>query len=203
MTNKTIPYVLGSDSITVYLKGKPYPVNKQAHTYPMVLAAVKANDVTALEQVINIRQGIVNNMSKNTKSVRVEGSKIFYEDREVTGLIASRIFETIRLGLDYTPMTNFLERLMKNPSKRAVDELFGFMEACTLPITPDGCFLAYKRVNSDYLDCHSRSVLNKPADLFTDTDRVDLARKQGKKQEVTVAVVDGVTTISMPRNLVN
>jgi hypothetical protein len=100
-------------------------------------------------------------------------------------------------------MVKFLERLMQNPSKRAVDELFGFMEACTLPITPDGYFLAYKRVNNDYYDVHSRTVLNKPAALMTQEDHKRIAVVQGKKSEVTVAVVDGVSTVSMPRNLVN
>ena len=150
-----INYILGADSITVYLKGKPITINKQAHTFDMVLAAVKANDVVALEQAVNIRQGIVNGLSKTSTKVRIEGSQIFYSDREVTGLIATRIFEVIRLGLDVQPMVLFLENLMKNPSKRAVDELFGFMEACTLPITEDGCFLAYKRVGDDYLSVHS------------------------------------------------
>jgi hypothetical protein len=203
MQTNSIPYVLGSDSITVYLKGKPYPINKQAHTYPMVLAAVKSGDVKALENAINIRQGIADDLSKTSKLVRVEKDKIFYADREVQGLIASRIFETIRLGLDTSPMVKFLERLMQNPSKRAVDELFGFMEACTLPITPDGYFLAYKRVNNDYYDVHSRTVLNKPAELMTQEDYKCIAVVQGKKSEVTVAVVDGVSTVSMPRNLVN
>ena len=66
----------------------------------------------------------------------------------------------LELGLDTTPMVLFLTNLMQNPSKRAVDELFGFMEACTLPITPDGFFLAYKRVNNDYTDVHSGAISN-------------------------------------------
>ena len=199
----SIPYVLGSDSITVYLKGKPYPINKQAHTYPMVLAAIKSGDVKALEQAINIRQGIADNLSKTNKNVRIDGSRIFYDDREVTGLVASRVFETIRLGLDTAPITNFLGNLMLNPSKRAVDEAMGFIEACDLPLTEDGFFLGYKRVNNDYRDVHSRTVLNKPAELMTAEDRAVMAKPQGKKSEVKVEVIDGVTTVSMPRNLVN
>lgn len=31
-----------------------------------------------------------------------------------------------------------------------------------LPLTPDGCFLAYKAVRADYYDIHSGTVLNKP-----------------------------------------
>lgn len=199
----SIPYVLGSDSITVYLKGKPYPINKQAHTYPMVLAAIKSGDVKALEQAINIRQGIADNLSKTNKNVRIDGSRIFYDDREVTGLVASRVFETIRLGLDTAPITNFLANLMQNPSKRAVDEAMGFTEACDLPLTEDGFILAYKRVKANYYDVHSRTVLNKPAELMTAEDRAVMAKPQGKKSEVKVEVINGVTTVSMPRNLVN
>jgi hypothetical protein len=48
-----------------------------------------------------------------------------------------------------------MDRLMDNPSKRAVDELYRFLEACDLPITNDGHFLAYKRVRGDFTDIHS------------------------------------------------
>ncbi len=161
MKNQTINYILGSDSITVFVDGKSYTINKQAHTYALVLKAVKEKDMTALRSAVNIRQGIVDGLSKNsTGSVKIDGSRILYKDREVTGLVASRIFEVIRLGLDVAPMVKFLENLMANPSKRAVDELFGFMEACNLPITADGHFLAYKRIRSDYKDVHSGTLDN-------------------------------------------
>lgn len=155
-------YILGADSITVYYKGNMYPINRQAQTFGLVLQAIQANDEVALEKALNIRQAIVdriNTAAKGTK-VRIDGNRIFYETREITGLIASRVFEMIRLSLDVTPMLKFIENLMQNPSKRAVDELFGFMEACTLPITEDGHFLAYKRVRSDYKDVHSGTLDN-------------------------------------------
>jgi hypothetical protein len=96
-----------------------------------------------------------------------------------------------------------MENLMENPSKRAVTELYGFLEKNTLPITSDGCFLAYKKVRADYLDCYSRSVLNKPAVYMTDEDKATLAEAVGKRNEVTVEVVDGVTVVSMDRNAVD
>lgn len=158
--NQPLDYILGSCSITVVLDGKPYTINKEAHTYNLVLEAVKQGSVELLRSAVNIRQGIADGLNKHSNKIRIEGSSIFYEDREVTGLISSRIFEVIRLGLDVQPMVKFLENLMQNPSKRAVDELFGFMEACSLPITPDGYFLAYKRVRDNYTDCHSGTMDN-------------------------------------------
>jgi len=156
-----INFILGNDSLTVFFKGKPYTINKQAHTFETVLKAVRAGDEKALQAALEIRNTIVSAIaSKAGGAVRIEGSQIFYGDREVTGLIASRIFEVIRLGLDVQPMVRFLENLLSNPSKRAVDELFGFLDACKLPITDDGHFLAYKRVRSNYFDVHSGSMDN-------------------------------------------
>ena len=160
MSNK-INYILGGDSLTVFFEGKPYTINRQAHTFNLVLNAIKNDDLNALRTALNVRQGIVQALSKTAGSnVRIEGTRIFYKDTEVTGLISSRIFETIRLGLDVKPMVRFLENLMQNPSKRAVDELFGFLDACNLPITEDGHFLAYKRVRNNYRDVHSGTMDN-------------------------------------------
>ena len=203
MQTQAINYILGSDSITVFVQGKSYTINKQAKTFELVLAGVKADDVDKVIQAVNIKESITTALNQNSDLVRLEDDKIFYANREVTGVIASRIFEVIRLGLDVTPMVKFLENLMANPSKRATDEGFGFIEACSLPITPDGCFLAYKRVRDDYRDVHSATVLNKPYDLFTAEDIVAIEQTQGKRNEVQVEVINNVTTVSMPRNLVN
>jgi hypothetical protein len=60
------------------------------------------------------------------------------------------------------PVLRFYERLQKNPSKRSVDQLFPFLEKMNIPLTNDGCFLAYKGVNDDYTDRHSSTISNKP-----------------------------------------
>jgi hypothetical protein len=54
---------------------------------------------------------------------------------------------------------------MKNPSKRSVDELYGFLEKNSLPITPDGHFLAYKKVRRDFKDIHSGTMDNSPGTI--------------------------------------
>lgn len=199
----SINYILGADSITVFVRGKSYTINKQARTFDLVLSAVKSNDEQGVFNAVNIKDTIVTALKAKSGDIRIEGNQIFFNNREVTGVIASRIFEVIRLGLDVQPMVKFLENLMTNPSKRAVDEAFGFIEACSLPITPDGHFLAYKRVGEDYKDMHSRTVLNKPYEFFDEEDQKYVSGPQGRKGEVTTSIIEGVTTVSMPRNLVN
>jgi hypothetical protein len=63
-------------------------------------------------------------------------------------------------GFPVEPLVAFMENLMTNPSKRAVDELYGFLEKNSLPITPDGHFLAYKKVRQNYFDCHTGKMDN-------------------------------------------
>lgn len=154
-------YILGGDSITVFVDGNSYTINKQAPTYKMVLDAVKSQDYKALVDAVNIRQGIANKVSAKGKGrVSINDNVITYDGIEVTGLISSRIFEVLSAGLGVDPMVRFLENLMENPSRRAVLELFGFIDACRLPITEDGHFLAYKRVRDDYKDVHSGTFDN-------------------------------------------
>jgi hypothetical protein len=44
----------------------------------------------------------------------------------------------------------FAQNLYANPSERSRNELYKFLEHKHMPITDDGCFLAYKGVQNDY-----------------------------------------------------
>ena len=106
-------------------------------------------------------------------------------------------------GFPIQPMVLFMENLMLNPSFRAVNELYSFLEQGQLPITSDGYFLAYKKVRNDFLDVHSRSVPNKPAKEFTEEELQTLDKKFGKRDEVSVRIENGVTVVETERNFVN
>lgn len=157
-------YILGGDSITVFVDGNSYTINKQAPTYDLVVKAVKANDIKALTDAVNIRQGIANQLqkSRSTERVKIDAAKgsITCDGFEVSHIVSGRIFDMIAAGFDVKPMVRFLENCADNPSNRAMKELFGFVDACRLPITEDGYFLAYKRVRSDYKDVHSGTFDN-------------------------------------------
>jgi hypothetical protein len=66
----------------------------------------------------------------------------------------------VKQGFPFEPMLNFLDNLSQNPSDHAVVELFDFMENKNMPITYDGCFLAYKAVREDYKDIYSGTFDN-------------------------------------------
>lgn len=156
----TIPFILGSDSITVFHNSKSFTINKEARTYNGVVAAVKFGDTSALEALLEVKKSVFRQLSAASENVTMRDGQIFYKDRPVDSLLSSRIFEMLDMNVDLAPMSRFIENLMQNPSYRAVTELFGFLDACKLPITEDGHFLAYKRVRDDYKDVHSGTMDN-------------------------------------------
>lgn len=92
--------------------------------------------------------------------VTVKDGDVYFDDEVLHNAITRRILWTIEQKYDPEPYMLFLDNLMDNPSKRAVEELFGFMEACNMGITEDGHLIAYKRVRPNYNDIHSNSISN-------------------------------------------
>lgn len=67
----------------------------------------------------------------------------------VRNVICDRILKFCQEGLPYQPLINFWKNIQENPSEESKEHLFLFLEANVMPITEDGCFLAYKRVTRD------------------------------------------------------
>ena len=75
--------------------------------------------------------------------------------------ITARIIKMNKQGFKPDALINFISNLYENPNKTAIDELYLFIEACNLPITEDGRFVAYKIVKADYMDIYTGTMSNK------------------------------------------
>jgi hypothetical protein len=150
-------HIVGPTFVTVMMDGTTYTINGDHPNYAGIREALKIKDHNTVEQLINVAKAVSNFVKGK---ITVTGDKVFYGDFEVKGSVVQRILSMISEGFDSAPMVNFLENLMSNPSKRAVDELYGFLEASALPITEDGCFLAYKKVRDDYRDFYTGKMDN-------------------------------------------
>ena len=151
------PFILQGDNVVIVIDGEPHTINKTHMTYSKVVEAIKAGDWGSVKELINPTKVLVN-YSRGNVSV-VEG-EMLWKGTPFHNALATRIVSMLEEGFDIEPMVQFMNNLMRNPSKRAVDELYGFLEKNSLPITPDGHFLAYKRVRGDYKDCHTGTMDN-------------------------------------------
>lgn len=92
--------------------------------------------------------------------VVVENGQVLFNGEPVHNAITENIIWGLSKGFDVKPYMAFLEMLQENPSKRAVDELFGFIQRYKLVLTDDGYILAYKKVRPNFLDIHSGTIDN-------------------------------------------
>ena len=157
-------HIIGPTFVTVMMNGVTHTINSDHVNYNAVVAALKNRDFDAIEKLIDVATSLVNYVNGRVKIVN---DQVMLDDREIKNSVVQRILQMLRDGFDADPMIRFLENLMANPSKRAVDELYGFLEASKLPITADGCFLAYKKVQDNYLDYYSSTMLNSVGSVLT------------------------------------
>lgn len=155
-------YLIQGKNIVVVIDNKPYTITSTHMGYEKLKQAIKDADWDTVKSVVDPVKEILN---YGKGSVAIQGSKVFYKDRELAGVMTQRLIDMYQEGFPVEPLILFMENLMQNPSKRAVDELYKFLEKGNLPLTPDGHFLAYKKVRADFLDIHSGTMSNAPGQV--------------------------------------
>lgn len=156
------------NSLSVIIDGAPYIVDSNHPSFPKLKDAVRKNDADLFLSLIDVVKAIQQAVTESPLAgrVTVKGDVVYYDNEPLHNSLTARILNLLRSGSDVTPLLKFLENLMKNPSKRAVDELYSFLEHQNLPITEDGCFIAYKAVKDDYMDKYSGRYSNRPGTVL-------------------------------------
>jgi hypothetical protein len=146
------PFLIQGSNITVVIGNKTHTISKTHITYERVKDAIKKGDWELVQDIIEPKKVVINYGQGN---VSIQGETLYWKGQEFHHSMAKRMIEMLQEGFSIEPMILFMENLMQNPSYRSVQELYGFLEKNNLPITPDGHFLAYKKVRNDYTDVHS------------------------------------------------
>jgi hypothetical protein len=156
-TNNAVT-ITGSGKITAIIDGTVYTVDTDHHNYQKALDAVRNSDWETFLESVDLTRKVREYI--HNESVLIKDGIINWNGEAVHNTLTKRVIEFMQKDLPFKPMLNFLINLMENPSKRAVDELYDFLEVGELPITEDGHFLAFKNVKSDYKDIHSGTFDN-------------------------------------------
>ena len=154
-----IPYILTEQSLTVVLDGKAHTMNSDHPAWERAKAALRDEDYESLEQQFNVEQAVENYLDAEA-SIEVKDSAVYYEGEAIHNYCVDKILNFMRNNLPHKPLVKFLGKLMENPSSRSVEELYSFLEHKSMPLTPDGNFLAYKGVTNEFKDFWSKSFDN-------------------------------------------
>jgi len=150
---QNIPYHMSDKTISVFLDGKPYNFDNSFPQFAELRDALKGeHDLDEIRGLVTIPAYIE---GKTYGKVTVGEREVYYKGKPVHNHLTERLLAMITEGFDITPWANFMDRLMGNPNTSSRDQLYFFLEKSNLPLTPDGFFLAYKKVNDNYTDCRT------------------------------------------------
>jgi hypothetical protein len=150
---------LNSGHIFLLLDGKEYSINAGNSSFSKALEAYNAKDWESFIYIVNpeIR---LKSLYASYEGIEVKDGNLYVFGDPIHSTIAKRVISFIEHGLDCVHLFKFILKLNMNPSKRAVDELYTFLEHRALPVTDNGNFLAYKAVRADYTDKYSGKFQN-------------------------------------------
>ena len=208
-----IPYILTDNSLTVVVNGKSLTMESSNPAFGEAKKAIVEERWDDIENLFDTSKAVQDYANGN---VRVSEGVVYYKDEAVHNHVVNRILNFMREGLPYKPLVRFLDKLMDNPSRRAVNELYAFLEHKAMPLTPDGNFLAYKGVREDYTDWHSGNFSNKVGETQEMARRnvcddanigcshgfhagsLDYARGYGNGGHLMVVEIDPSDVVSVP-----
>lgn len=153
-------YILTGEGISLLIGGKAFAVEKSHINYDEILDCIRAKDFASIPALIDVRETIREKFAAATNELTIEGDEVLFRGTTLSAVITDRIMEMFNAGFDLTPMSNFLTKLYANPSKKAVDELFGWISMNGITISEDGFLYAYKRVQDDFTSFHDNKTMN-------------------------------------------
>jgi hypothetical protein len=154
-----------SGYITIFVEGKQHTIHATDSNFASAVTAYTAQDWDGLYNILNPAQ-VFQNLYAKYEQVEVKHGNVYVNGDPISSLVANRILDFLAKGLDCVPVFKFLTKLNLNPSSRAVNELYTFLEHKFLPLTANGNFLAYKALRSNFTDVHTGKFDNSVGNLL-------------------------------------
>lgn len=153
--------VMKDGSLSGVVNGKPFAVSQSHPNYAGLVECAKVKDADGFESKLDFVEHV---QTATAGKVTVENGEVKFGGQPINHVVTKHLLRMLKEGFDITPLALFLERSLNNPSSTSSKEGYDFLEVHGLPITEDGCFLAYKAVDSNYMDKFSRKHRNKIGD---------------------------------------
>lgn len=141
---------------------------------------IESTDVAErIDNAIRKYEKVAKSLAVPGTGVEVVDERVLIHGEEVTGFVAERLISIVDQAeqdeMDpiaaIQPLATFLERLLGHPwnseaagyHERALftalkEDLYRFLEKGKMPLTGDGCFLAYKAIDGDWYSIHAGNL---------------------------------------------
>lgn len=159
-------YSKSKNVISLLIGDKSYTLPKNHINYEQISNMLDCPDIdwVGIQKLANGNDCLLEYTGKN---IKIRNGAFYYKAPSgktinlAENIIVSRIVENFKRGVEFNYLLQFLDNVAENPSNTAIQELYMFLEDNSLPITPDGYFLAFKRITDDYKDCRTNTFDNR------------------------------------------
>lgn len=142
-----LSYIINNAGIVLFLDNKPVKFEKGSSQYAKI---IEAFDLPENQQEAAIRKALENAAERVEKNgFKISPEEVSYKGETLPKALADKVRSIHREGLPLNLFEKFWQNLQDNPSSSSVNELYEFLAYKELPITEDGCFLAYKGLESN------------------------------------------------------
>lgn len=153
----SVNYHILNSTIVINYGGKVIKVNSDTQLGKDVIKCIKDGKLESIPNLIDIEMKI-KKFTKDKFHI-VEGEVYSYGEK-VHEVISTKIIKFHEAGLPFDNLLNFWNNLKQNPSESAKDSLYFFLESNEFPLTPDGYFIAYKRISKKFRDIYTGTIDN-------------------------------------------
>ena len=170
--------------ISLLIGDKSYTLPKTHINYGQISNMLDGTDID-WEAIQKLASGNDCLLEYTGRNIKIRNGAFYYKAPSgkvinlAENIIVSRIVENFKKGVEFNSLLQFLDNVAENPSNTAIQELYLFLEDNSLPITPDGYFLAFKRITGDYKDCYTKTFDNRVGAIVEmKRDKVDNDRNR-------------------------
>lgn len=154
----SINWAILPNTIVVNFDGKTKNISKDnADLYDKVLRAIKEKREDEIPSLLDIIGTI---SIKSNKSIEIRDGYVYIDGDVVENSIASRILQYNSSQIPFDGLVEFWRNLKQNPSYRARQRLFLFLDNAGHPFTDDGHFIAYKAITKEFKDIRTQTFDN-------------------------------------------
>lgn len=149
---KKVNWAITDHNIVVNFDGQTHHVSRSDSAAAKLISALKEKRYDDIPNLIMKQR----RLEKDSDGVfTYQNGQVMVNGVPAPRVLGNKIYKFSEEGLPYEPLVLFAGKLQKNPSFRAVNELFEFLDKNDHPITSEGNFIAYKKVRPDFKDIYT------------------------------------------------
>lgn len=134
----------------------PITIYSTDPNWDQVVEFLHDKDFESIRALVSRTSDII--LSYNSGRISIDGGIVFVDDNPVEGALVDRLIDMLQKAIDVKPIAQFIANVHDNPKYNVSDDAYGFVEEEDLPITSDGCLLAYQRVRWNWTDIDTTTL---------------------------------------------